>query len=130
MYICKTNKQTNVEIMTKFKKRIKRSLASFLKEELLEFIGYDDRKRIYSPESNIRVNQVEFETLCCEARLEVHSGRFMDERVQYEENLKKIKQDFMDQIMDHIHVESIELTNPQFSYQRVVRMILRVQKKQ
>lgn len=130
MYICKTNEQTKVENMTKLKKRIKRSLASFLKDELLEFIGYDDRKRIYSPEPSFRVNQVDFETLCCEARLEINSGRFMDERVRYEENLKRIKEDFMDQIMDHIHVESFELTNPQFSYQRVVRMTLRVQKKQ
>lgn len=114
----------------KIKIKIKRGLAGFLKEELLEFIGYDHTFRFQSLNDRFCIDKVEFETVFLEQRIGLFDGRGMDDQVEFERHIEKIKESFCREIMDHIHVDVDNLTNPEFAFQRSITLKLRIQKKQ
>jgi len=120
--------------MKKIKNRVKRALAGFLREELLEYIGYRHNHSALPIGPSMTIKQLPFETICMEQEIDISgltSGFHMREiQDGYEDILHRTKQRFANEIMDHIHVETRNLTNEQFYGRRSIVLSLRVQAKQ
>lgn len=118
----------------KLKKRIKSALAAFLKDELLEHIGYRHNHPSLPIGSSMMIKQIPFETMCMEREIDISrlkSGFHMREmQDDYEYILKETKERFASDIMEHIHVETRNLTNDEFYGRRSIVLTLRVQSKQ
>jgi len=113
----------------KLKTRIKRALAAFLREELLEYIGYKHNSPLHSTSSFV-VEDIPFDTLTMEKTINL--AGMNDERGQYmlEDEIQRAKKVFAHQVMDHIHVDARELLHPEYRYQKFITLKLRVQRKQ
>ena len=111
----------------KFKNRIKRALAGFLRDELLEFIGYD--RNLYPSHSGppFMIQTIEFDTIISEKVININRGH-MGFDDNYEKDLEHCKRELLHQAEKCIHVETYELTSPEFSHARSIRLILRIQK--
>lgn len=100
-------------------------MASFLKDELLEFIGYDLRSHATMLNQPYIHNTIEFDTLTWEQQIDLsrinHPG-------EYERMLDEIKREFSEEVMKSIHVEAKDLTSREFRFNRIIRFTLRVQK--
>lgn len=115
----------------KIKKRIKRVLAACLRDELLEYIGYNHKIPFMSLEQRFCVENVQFETKVMETiiPIEIEKAIYDHNPTLLEEKIQKCKEDFSRQIVDHIHVDAQDLLDPNFFRQRSVKFTLRVQSK-
>lgn len=106
------------------KKRIKRALAAFLKDELLEFIGYGD-KWMRAP--SVIYNQTQFEIVTMERRIALNNHE-----VQYDiiKQVEIIKAEFAQELIKHIHIDTRELVDAEYPRATAIRLLLRVQTKQ
>lgn len=115
----------------KLKTRIKRALAGFLREELLEYIGYNHNIPYMGIGDRFNVENLPFETMVMEVEIPIE----MDNRMGYEDptrlekHIEDCKRMFSDRIMEHIHVEAQDLTSREHFMRRSVRFVLRVQGK-
>jgi len=115
----------------KLKTRIKRALAGFLREELLEYIGYNHKIPYMSLNDRFNVENLPFETMVMEVEIPIE----MDGRMGYkdptrlEKHIEECKRRFADQIMEHIHVDAQNLTTREHFMRRSVKFVLRVQGK-
>lgn len=116
---------------TSFKKRFKRALASFLREELLEYIGYNHKISFMSLKDRFEVDNQSFETVIMEDLIEFQNSLRSDDidRFALEQDILQAKQDFANRVMEHIHVDAQNLVSDRHFHQRSVRLILRVQTK-
>lgn len=111
--------------MTKLAKRFKRALASFLKDELMEHIGYNHNIHFRSLNDRFNVENIPFETMIMEVVIPIESNH--SQMFTLEERIEDCKKQFAIQIMDHIHVDAQNLTNNDKFMRRSVRFSLRVQ---
>lgn len=112
------------------KKRIKRALAAFLKDELMDYIGYNHNIPAMSLGDRFRVDSFDFETIVMEELLDMHPrgmNGFSDPMI-LEEHIQRCKDRFSKEIIRHIHVEAENLTSREHYMRRSVRLVLRVQK--
>lgn len=115
----------------KLKTRIKRALAGFLREELLEYIGYNHKIPYMSLNDRFNVENLPFETMVMEVEIPIE----MDGRMGYEDptrlekHIEDCKRRFAEQVMEHIHVDAQNLTTREHFMRRSVRFVLRVQGK-
>lgn len=107
------------------KKRIKRALASFLKDELLEFIGYEKTIPINSISETYVVEHIEFETIQLQEVVDLNAIQYP---MEFEDIMERIKESFFEKVVEAIHVDTKELTHGHFSNAKSIRMTLRVQK--
>lgn len=107
-------------------KRIKRALAGFLRDELLEYIGY---KHNWASRHEVMVAQVPFEVLRMERTIPVNFMYDMP-TVSFEQLLDQAKKEFAREVMENIKVDTRELTSDRFFNQRSITLSLMVQKKQ
>lgn len=115
-------------------KRIKRALAAFLREELLEYVGYNHNIPLMPLKDRFMVKNVEFDTLAMERIIPVDQNHYpFDDFLpgqmhsSFEEEVQKCKQDFAQEVLKHIHVDAQELADDNFFKNRSVKFILRVQ---
>lgn len=94
--------------MKKLKLRFKRALAAFLRDELLEYIGYNERSG-YNIEP-IRVNHVDFEVVQLEGVINCFD--LESRRVHLEAEIEHIKHKFTKEVMRHIEVDAQDLVYP------------------
>ena len=104
--------------MKKIKKKIKRALAAFLREELLEFIGYD-----FSHQPHYVHQLGEFNTM--QFRIEIPLNL---NPIEQENHIDMAKRKLFESIEPCIQISSLPLTTPQYRYRRYIEMTLRVQK--
>jgi len=109
------------------KKRIKRALAAFLREELLEYIGYNHEIPYMNLQDRYVINQVPFETVVMESKLSIDD--YGHNQLRIEEQISRMKQEFADKVLENIHVDANDLTNHKHYRQRYVTFRLMVQKK-
>jgi len=118
--------------MKKLKLRIKRTLAAFLKDELLDYIGYNHKIPQMSLGDRFHVDDLEFETVVMEEIIDIDYGRnpnfLHGDPMQMEEHIEKCKRRFADKVVNSIHVDAQNLASREHFRQRSVRFILRVQK--
>ena len=118
--------------MKKLKIRIKRALAAFLKDELLDYIGYNHKIPQMSLGDRFHIDSHEFETVVMEEIIDIDSGRnpnfLHGDPMQMEEHIEKCKQKFAAEVVKNIYVDAQNLTSREHFMQRSVRFILRVQK--
>ncbi len=105
-------------------KRIKRALAGFLKDELLEFIEYDRNLYPIHADTPFMIQDIEFDTIISEKVIDMS---YFEEGT-YEINLDRCKKELLREAEKCIHVETYNLTSPEFSHARSIRLILRIQK--
>lgn len=110
--------------MKKFKKRIKRALAGLLKDELLDYIGYE-RNRFDFMNEKVIVERIEFDTLVYNQVIDLNS---LSRHHEFEEVLHQAKRKMFEAIEPCIHIETKKILSPEFSYAKEITMILRVQK--
>jgi len=112
-------------------KRIKRALAAFLRDELLEYIGYNHNIPYMTLDKRFEIEEIPFDTVVMETilPLEIEKMAFEQNPTLFEKYIEDCKKDFARKVMDHIHVDARNLTTDFDYMQRSVRFILRVQKK-
>lgn len=108
--------------MKKLKQKLKRVLAAFLREELLEYIGYNHKIPFMSLKNRFEINNLPFETLIMEVELPIGDNPY-----ELENAIRKAKEDFANTVMNHIHVDARNLTNDKFYMKRFVTLKLNVQ---
>jgi hypothetical protein len=114
------------------KKRIKRCLAAFLKDELLEFVGYERNHGPMSINNNYKVEHVPFETIVMEQMISLNEpgpNNYDSNRLTLERQIQRCKEVFSNKVMEHIHVDAQTLINHEDFYARSVKLTLRVQHK-
>lgn len=94
--------------MKKLKIRIKRALAAFLRDELLEYIGYQE-KRGYRIEPVV-INQVDMECVTLEHVIDLRYTKF-----DLDFMIEKAKKQFADKIIEHTEVNAQNLVHHHFS---------------
>lgn len=118
--------------MKKIKKRIKRALAGFLRDELLDYIGYNHKIPQMSLGDRFQVESYDFETIVMEQIIEIDNNRnsnfLAGDPMQMEDNIEKCKREFANEVVKHIYVDAQNLTSREHFMQRSVRFVLRVQK--
>jgi len=119
--------------MKKLKQKIKRALAGFLRDELLEYIGYNHKIPFMSLNDRFMVNELPFETMIMEVEVplfeNIGTDLAFESCMRFESAIENAKKKFANQIMDHIHVETNNLTSHEQYMRRSVRFVLRVQGK-
>lgn len=115
----------------KLKTRIKQALAGFLREELLEYIGYNHKIPYMSLNDRFNVENLNFETIVMEAEIPIEmDGRMGNEdSIRFEKYIEDCKRSFADKVIKHIHVDAQNLTTREHFMRRSVRFVLRVQGK-
>lgn len=121
-------KRAENTLKMKLKKRIKKALAGFLMEELLEWIGYRHNQPLTSTIpfhiENVTVETVRMEKVIDLAGLNNdYASRLLREQIDH---AKKV---FAEKVMDHIVVDTRNLINPQYGNAMSVTLSLTVQKK-
>ncbi|NJB83638.1 hypothetical protein [Wenyingzhuangia aestuarii] len=115
--------------MKKIKKRIKRALAAFLREELMEYIGYNHRIPYMSLNDRFKVDNLKFETVVMEQdiSIDIDNRELQRDPLRLERQIEDCKRQFADEVLKHIHVDTQNLTNRERYMRRSVRFVLRVQ---
>jgi hypothetical protein len=109
--------------MKNIKKRFKRALANFLRDELLEIIGYDPYPKL----PHIVHTHRDFGVIKSEFDFDIHTApSFMSEPRQYEEMLDLAKKKMFKAIEPCIEVEAKNLVSPEFYNRRKIRLSLMV----
>lgn len=119
--------------MKKLKQKIKRALAGFLRDELLEYIGYNHKIPFMSLNDRFMVNELPFETMVMELQVPLYDERSytsMESQSIFERQIEDAKRKFASQMMDHIHVDARDLTSRDNYMVRSIKLVLRVQGKQ
>lgn len=118
--------------MKKLKVRIKRALAHFCREELMEYVGY---KHTYGPQV-FPVNAVkhltsgEFEIVQMEYAVPLANPHpFGDPKQNYEYFLQDAKKEFSQFIMQHIEIDTRDLMTHEHFNRRSVHLRLVVKRK-
>ena len=111
-------------------KRIKRALAAFLRDELLEHIGYSHNIPYMTLDQRFVMKEVKFDVAIMEKVIQISDH--MNQQIPhfFEDQLEVCKKEFARNVMDHIHVDTTNLTNEESYMTRSVKLILRVQEKQ
>lgn len=116
--------------MKKIKTRIKRALAHFCREELLDYVGY---KHTWGPISSPNVVVADMELQQMEIALSIPSMssrnhlRELDD--DYETQLHEAKKQFAEFIMQNIHVETKDLISNEHFGRRAIYLSLYVRRK-
>jgi|GEM_PF-4427270 len=112
------------------RQRIKRALAALLREELLEYIGYNHNIPFMSLNDRFMVDHLPFETVVMEVEIPIHSyGSHTPDHIRLEHQIEQCKKEFAERVLEHIHVDAQNLTTPEHYMMRSVRFVLRVQGK-
>ena len=119
------------KVLKKLKTKIKRTLAHFCREELLDYLGH---KHTWGPVSSPNVVLADMELQQMEVALQIGTigghNPHMDPRMNdYETQLHEAKRQFAEFIMQHIDVETRELTSREHFGRRSVYLSLYVRKK-
>lgn len=116
----------------KLKTRIKRALAGLLREELLEYIGYNHNIPYMSLNDRFQVETLPFETFVMESEINLsNQSRIGYDQAHYiEKQINDCKEKFARKVMEHIHVDTQNLTDHEHYMRRSVKLTLRVQSKQ
>lgn len=112
------------------KKRFKRALAAFLREELMEYIGYNHEIPFTSIPDRFPINNIEWDTLVMEQviPIEVDRMRMDGDTRSFEMMIEKAKKQFASEVMKEIHVDAQNLTTDDNWMRRSVVFRLRVQR--
>ena len=115
----------------KLKNRIKRALAAFLQDELLEIIGYRHDTPYHRLATMNFGETLPFETVTMEKTIALNTRESVGIpfEFQYEEYLQELKEKFAKEVVKHIHVKTFELTDPTYVMKRAIILELRVQTK-
>lgn len=115
----------------KFKKRIKQALAGFLREELLEYIGYNHNIPYMSLDNRFNIQNVPFDTVVMETQIpiDMYDRSGCENPARLEEHIENCKREFCNKVMEHVHVDAQNLTNRESYMMRSVKFTLRVQSK-
>lgn len=119
--------------MKNLKQKLKRALAGFLREELLEYIGYNHKIPFMSLNDRFMINELPFETMVMEIQVPLHdenSYTCMESKSIFERQIEYAKRKFASQMMDHIHVDAHDLTSRENYMVRSIKLVLRIQGKQ
>jgi hypothetical protein len=118
--------------MKNLKQKIKRALAGFLRDELLEYIGYNHKIPFMSLNDRFIVNELPFETMVMEVQVPLFDERSynpIESQQMFEKQIEDAKRKFASQMMDHIHVDARDLTSREHYMRRSIKLVLRVQGK-
>lgn len=121
-------KRAENTLKMKLKKRIKKALAGFLMEELLEWIGYHHNRPL-SSNVPFQIENVPFETVRMEKVIDLtglnndYASHLLREQIDH---AKKV---FAEKVMDNIVVDTRNLINPEYRNVTSVTLSLTVQKK-
>lgn len=118
--------------MKNLKQKIKCALAGLLRDELLEYIGYNHKIPFMSLNDRFMINELPFETMIMEQEiqlspnLDLHRNNHFD---LLEIEIQSAKERFAREVLNHIHVDAQNLTTHEHYMRRSVRFVLRVQSK-
>lgn len=119
--------------MKNLKQKIKRALAGFLRDELLEYIGYNHKIPFMSLNDRFMINELPFETMVMECEVPIYEKQYRnsweDEQI-FEQQIEEAKKKFCSQMMSHIHVDARNLTSREHYMRRSIKLVLRIQGKQ
>lgn len=104
------------------KKRLKRALANFLKDELLEIASYNT----LPPYPSIIQNVGEFGVVQAVYDIDLPMNNRYQPEVDYEKNLEEAKQKMWHSIQSCIEVEATQLLHPEYYNRRRVRLSIMV----
>ena len=110
-------------------KRIKRALAAFLRDELLEYIGYNHNIPYMTLDQRFVMKEVAFDVAIMEKIITISDHTIHEIPNFFEDQIEECKKEFARNIMDHIHVDTTNLINEENYMNRSVKLILRVQEK-
>lgn len=115
--------------MKNIKRKIKRALAAFLKEELLEYIGYNHEIPLTSIPDRFMINEIPFDSVVMEQviPIEIDRMRMEGDARPFEEHIRRAKERFAKEVMKQIYVDAQNLTTDDNYMRRSVKFILRVQ---
>lgn len=113
----------------KLKKRIKKALASFLQDELLEHMGYNHKIHAQSLNDRFIIEQVPFETIVMEQEVDINPGSGFEHQMRLEQAIDKSKRYFAEEVIKHIHVECQDLLRPEYMMRRSIKLTLKIQSK-
>lgn len=120
--------------MKKLKQKFKRALAAFLREELLEYIGYNHKIPFMSLNDRFMVQELPFETMVMEIQVplfeNIGTDLAFESSMRFEKAIEDAKRKFASQMMDHIHVDARDLTSRENYMIRSIKLVLRIQGKQ
>lgn len=107
--------------------RIKKALAGFLRDELLEYIGYNHNLPFMPLETRYQVENIPFETVVMERVISLDT--IERDPYVYEQEVENMRKQFANNLLDHIHVDTHNLVTREDFGQRSIRCVLRVQAK-
>ncbi len=110
-------------------KRIKRALAAFLRDELLEYIGYNHNIPYMTLDQRFTIREVNFEIAIMEKVITISDHLNSQIPNFFEDQIEVAKKEFARNVMDHIHVDTTSLIDEENYMNRSVKLILRVQEK-
>ena len=113
-------------------KRIKRALAAFLKDELLEFIGYRHDIPTFLSGSAI-IKNYECDVVKMERVIDINTDfatNFHQREIQdsFELKIEETKKEFARELLKYMHVETKQLVNPSHWDRRSIRLEIVVAK--
>lgn len=113
--------------MKKLKQRIKRALAGFLKDELLDYIGYkEDRPQMITKENVFF--RMEAELMRMDFSIDIHDVKHFDQQRAYEEAIDSAKKKMFDEVYKNIIVDSRNMTSPEYAWRREISLALYIGK--
>lgn len=114
-------------------KRVKRALAGFLKDELLDYVSVNAQlKTPFLAEPVVVLDNTEFETIVMEQLIDINPGSTpsgMNDPLYLDRRIEQAKHQFAQEVVEHIHVEAQDLTKQGMWGKKHIRLVLRVQKK-
>lgn len=109
-------------------KRIKRAIAGFLREELREYTDYS-QLQLGPLHQQVILDEIKFDTYKMESIIDIDTPYYpadsYDGPVSYQIDVAKRK--MAAELMDHIHVDTRELTDPVHIGKAAIRLTLRIQ---
>lgn len=118
--------------MKNLKQKFKRALAAFLRDEILEYIGYNHKIPLTSLNDRFTIDNIPFDTMVMEVEVPIYEGGIYDSReneMMLERQIEEAKKKFTSQMMDHIHVDAQNLTSREHYMRRSIKLVLRIQGK-
>lgn len=101
----------------KFSKRLKRALAAFLRDELLEFIGYNERTGLSSEKIDYKIIEQPLELITVQETMELNVGG-----VEYEKRLQRMRDEISRAVLAYAKVDSTPLVNFEDMYKRKISL--------
>lgn len=116
------------------KKKLKRAIAAFFREELLEYVEYNHNIPLMPLPGRFGFgDKIEFEALIFEQVIPIQQGyqnfNIDSDPYEMETNIRRCKEKFARDLMDHIYVDAQDLIKDENFGRRSIRLSLVIQKR-